>query len=208
MNLLWIFLTSFFVAFSGALSPGPLFAITIVDTGKYGSKTGPLLIIGHAFIEFILIVFMILGLSEILKNKTFNKFIIFFGCIVLFIMGFLIILDSSKKEIKNNRNKMFSNISLPIKGIMASISNPYWFLWWLTIGLTYFTISLKFGAKGVFVFFVGHILADFIWYSIVSIGIWKNKKFIEGKFYKWLCNFCGIFLLGFSIFLFFRFYKL
>ncbi len=207
MNLLWIFFTSFFVAFSGALSPGPLLAVTIVNTGKYGNKTGSLLIVGHAFIEFILILLMVFGLSEFLKNKVFTKFIVSFGCIVLFLMGLLTILETEKR-INISKNEKFSNMSLPIKGIMASLSNPYWFLWWLTIGLTYFTISLKFGIKGVFVFFIGHILADFIWYSIVSFVIWKNKKFIEGKIYKLLCNFCGLFLVVFSIFLFFKFYNL
>jgi len=202
MNLLWIFFTSFFVAFSGALSPCPLLAVTIAETYKNGVKTGPLLISGHAFLEFLLISIFFTGITQFLKNQLVFKIVAFFGCLVLIYMGFSMLI---KKGLYMKEKGGKKNFSLPLKGIIASLSNPYWFLWWLTIGLTYFTISLKFGVKGVFLFFVGHILADFLWYSIVSVALWKNKKFIRENIYVILCNICGVFLMGFSFFLFFKF---
>src|SRR3972149_5217323 len=45
-------------------------------------------------------------------------------------------------------------------GIIASISNPYWSLWWATIGLGYLALSSGQGLTGVAFFFAGHILAD------------------------------------------------
>ncbi len=202
MNLLWIFFTSFFVAFSGALSPGPLLAVTIVETYKNGVKTGPLLISGHAFLEFLLISIFFTGITQFLKNQLVFKIVASFGCLVLIYIGFSMII---KKKEKKEKNKNFKNYSLPLKGIISSLSNPYWFLWWLTIGLTYFTISLKFGVKGIFIFFIGHIFADFLWYSFVSFALWKNKKFMRENIYVILCNICGVFLMGFSFFLFFKF---
>jgi threonine/homoserine/homoserine lactone efflux protein len=43
-----LFVTSFIVALSGAVMPGPLLTVTISETSRRGLMTGPLLIVGHA----------------------------------------------------------------------------------------------------------------------------------------------------------------
>ena len=40
-----------------------------------------------------------------------------------------------------------------------SAANPYWLIWWLTIGRGYDMFSMKYGWLGVALFFIGHILA-------------------------------------------------
>jgi threonine/homoserine/homoserine lactone efflux protein len=85
-----------------------------------------------------------------------------------------------------------------LTGILASISNPYWTIWWVTIGMAYLMAAIKFGYTGVIVFFLGHISADFAWYSVVSYGISRGKKLFKNKSYQMMIRVCGLFLLGFG----------
>jgi threonine/homoserine/homoserine lactone efflux protein len=83
--------------------------------------------------------------------------------------------------------------------MVASVSNPYWTLWWATIGLGYLMAAMKLGVGGVIMFFLGHITADFAWYSIVSLGISRGKALLKDKTYQIIIRFCGLFLLGFGV---------
>ena len=64
-------------------------------------------------------------------------------------------------------------------GFLISLSNPYWILWWATVGITYLNLSLRFGAMGLAAFFGGHLLADLSWYSLVALGVARGRRFLE-----------------------------
>ena len=78
---------------------------------------------------------------------------------------------------------------------MVSLSNPYWTLWWATLGLGFLAQAEKLGIAGVLLFFSGHILADFLWYAIVSFVVSTGKKWLTPKIYRGIIIFCGLFLI-------------
>jgi threonine/homoserine/homoserine lactone efflux protein len=93
-------------------------------------------------------------------------------------------------------------------GILFSISNPYWILWWATIGLGYITLSLQKGLLGITSFFSGHILADLVWYSLISAAVAGGRKFLSDRVYSGIIVACGIFLLGLGVyFLYYGLFK-
>jgi threonine/homoserine/homoserine lactone efflux protein len=69
IELLTIFFTSFLVALSGAMMPGPLLSVTISESSHRGYITGPLLIAGHGTLELALIISLLLGLAPFLQRK-------------------------------------------------------------------------------------------------------------------------------------------
>ncbi|MHA1917345.1 MAG: LysE family transporter [Candidatus Ranarchaeia archaeon] len=87
-------------------------------------------------------------------------------------------------------------------GIITSIANPYFLIWWLSIGWVYMNnlfsylpfegINILTSATLIFVF---HIAADIIWYNIVIIGINKGMKFLNNNFYKKIILLSSMFLL-------------
>ena len=85
--------------------------------------------------------------------------------------------------------------SLVLTGVLMSLANPYWYLWWATIGLVFILSAAEFGWLGVAVFFLGHILGDFVWYSFVSAIVAKGRSAWSGTFYRGLFGFCAAFLL-------------
>jgi len=101
----------------------------------------------------------------------------------------------SKVKAESAERQMKSTKRLVLDGILTSLSNPYWYLWWATIGAALLIESLKNGAVGPPVFYVGHILSDLVWYTIVSVILWKGRKLIVGTGYKVLIMVCALFLL-------------
>jgi threonine/homoserine/homoserine lactone efflux protein len=83
--------------------------------------------------------------------------------------------------------------------ILVSLSNPYWAIWWITIGLAYIMTAMEYGAMGIVAFFFGHILADLLWFSLVSYGVTTGKKLLSEKLYQKIIEFCGLFLILFGV---------
>ncbi len=199
MNYLAIFTVSFTIALSGALMPGPLLATVIYKSTKQGYKSGPLIILGHALLEICMVAFIIFGLTRFIHNQLVLKAISLLGALILFYFGMnmLFSLPRLSLDSKNNPEKSSNLILL---GITMSIANPYWAIWWLTIGLGLVLAAQKAGFIAVAIFFAGHILADFGWYSLVSFSISKGKRFISEKIYKIVVSLCAITLVGFALY--------
>ncbi|NTW77263.1 MAG: LysE family transporter, partial [Syntrophaceae bacterium] len=85
-----------------------------------------------------------------------------------------------------------------LSGILMSVVNPYWIIWWATIGLGYILYSWQFGLVGVAFFFTGHILADFVWYSIVTATVAGGRHFLTDRLYRGLIAVCATFLVVFA----------
>lgn len=199
MGLLLIAFSSFIIALSGALVPGPLFSITVAESAKRGAVAGPLIIIGHGLLELSLVVLIVLGVTPFLTARSTRLIITMAGGILLMYMGYRLITDARTARLLISAERRQGGIHPVLSGIIGSVSNPYWSIWWVTIGLGYLVSSLKFGILGVFLFFIGHIVADFAWYSLISLTVSKGKKMIGDKGYRFLLYSCGIFLVFFGI---------
>ena len=100
-----IFSFSFLVALTGAMSPGPLLTYTIiksVQTKKRGYLMGLWIIIGHAILEMVIIIFLLLGFSFILKNIIVVRSIGIIGGLILIGFGASIIRDVSRGSVSTS----------------------------------------------------------------------------------------------------------
>lgn len=196
MSLIALFFTSFGVGFSGALMPGPLLTVNIAESTRRGFWTGPIVIIGHAIAELAVVVLLAVGLSEFLASETAFTVIGILGGIALVLMGGAMLHDIIRGKISYDPDRPGSSSGLLVgKGITASLSNPYWFVWWATVGSAFLTKSLSHGAAGPVVFYVGHIMSDLVWYTFVSFMISIGRKFLAGRPYYILISICALFLL-------------
>jgi threonine/homoserine/homoserine lactone efflux protein len=199
MSIVFIGLTSFFVALSGALVPGPLFTITVAESARKGFISGPLIILGHGILELSLIILIIFGLAPFFSDPAVIMVISILGGLMLVYMGYRMIREARSARISITSEQGSKGIHPILSGIIGSISNPYWTIWWATIGLGYLVSSIKLGMLGVAVFFTGHILADLLWYSLISFSVARGKRFIGEKGYRSLFYICGIFLMLFGV---------
>jgi len=100
-------------------------------------------------------------------------------------------------ELKSGQEKVLMGPVLA--GVLVSLSNPYWSIWWATIGLGYITSAWEYGIAGLFLFFAGHILADFTWYGVVAVAIARGKKVMSDRLYRGIIAVCGAFLIGLAL---------
>jgi threonine/homoserine/homoserine lactone efflux protein len=198
MNLVLIAFSSFMLALSGALVPGPLFTITVSESFKRGGKAGPLIIFGHGVLELVFVLLITLGVRPFLSTGRMHFFIGLAGGVILIFMGLMLLKDAGSASLAMRRGGKQSGMHPVVSGVIGSLSNPYWVVWWLTIGLGYLMSSMKYGAIGVFAFFCGHIAADLLWYSLISYGVSKGRKVIGDKGYRFMLYACGVFLLLFG----------
>jgi threonine/homoserine/homoserine lactone efflux protein len=202
-TLLAIFGTSFVVALTGALMPGPLLAVTIGEVTRRGFWAGPLLILGHGILELATVLALIFGLGHLVEdNQSAGHVISIVGGVILVVMGASTVINSRRQKglpLSVQGNKGRSGMLL-VSGIVISLSNPFWFIWWVGIGLSYLVWAQKLGAAGVAAFFSGHFLADFGWYTLISFVIVSGKKVIKDAVYQWLLFACGIVLVGIGVY--------
>ena len=193
-----IFTTSFVVALSGALMPGPVLALTISGVAQRGFRAAPLIIAGHALLELALVLALVFGLSRFIDSDFIASIIGIVGGSVLIGIGVMTVVKGRKtaNPLSSPPTYATRDHMLVVSGIVMSISNPYWFLWWATIGITYLLWSLKLGAAGVATFFTGHMLGDFSWYALVALVLTKGMRFISDKVYRWMLIVCGVALVG------------
>ena len=201
-SLLGIGITSFIIALSGALMPGPLLTTTIGESSRYGFRAGPLLITGHAILEFLLVAALFLGLAPLLTDKNVTAGIGLAGGAILLWLAFGMFRSLPVLSLDAPASPKQGHGRLVVSGILVSLANPYWSIWWATIGLAYILQSVQRGIIGVAVFFTGHILADLAWYSMVSFSVGKGRKYFTNAIYRWLVTVCALFLTAFAFWFF------
>jgi threonine/homoserine/homoserine lactone efflux protein len=181
------------VSTSGVLSPGPLFFINILYGSKYGSFVGLKIASGHALVEFPLIIALSYGLYSfyytLYVSDIIFKFIGLTGGIFLLLFSMLQILSILKDKSTNSQvitNPKF-NIKNPIfAGLIFTILNPFFLVWWLTIGSKLISDSvINFGIiVGIPILFLSHIWMDYFWLWFTSFMINKGTSIIKEKVYR------------------------
>lgn len=198
-----IFTTSLMVGFSGTLMPGPLLTVTINQSAQRGFWQGPLLILGHAIAELALVLALAAGLSHLLKRKAVAGLIGLLGGAFLLWMGLDIARSAwcgavSLSLVSAERSG--AQVGPVVTGVLVSVSNPHWVLWWATVGVSYVALALRQGPLGLGSFYVGHILADLSWYSLVAFVITAGRSLLSQPIYQGILLFCGLFLIALSIY--------
>jgi len=201
-SLFLIFGTSFVVGLSGAMMPGPLLAVTITEVARRGVRAGPLLILGHGIVELLLVVALVWGLSEVLGQSLVTGIIGVVGGLFLLGMAFALLRQARRAVALLEANPQPAR---PVRwlvatGALLSVANPFWLIWWATVGATWVLWSLAAGAIGVVVFYLGHILSDLGWYSMVSLVVARGRQLMSLRAYRGLLLACGVVLIGLGVY--------
>ncbi len=211
-SVIGIAVTSFLVGLSGAMMPGPVLSVTIGETaarvrGGSGPETsvlsrhlraalaGPLVVLGHAVVEVLLVAAVTLGLGKLLAPGPVRGAIGMLGGAILLWMGWGMFASVHALRL-DSAGGVQRRLHPVLAGILTTVSNPYWLIWWAGVGLTYIAMSMQFGLVGLGFFYVGHILSDLTWYSSVSVTMALGRRLFTDQTYRGLVTACAVFLLG------------
>lgn len=197
MGLWTIFMTSLAMGFSGAIMPGPMLTVTINESLRRGAKVGPEIASGHALLELALVVAIFYGLGTYITWPVVKGSIGIIGGLFLFWMAYGILKETFHSgTLEFSEEGTDTGIRPWVAGITVTASNPYWFLWWATAGAGSLMIAANHGVLGAVCFYLGHILADYIWFAFVAYTIARGKKLFTPWVYRLVLGVCGFFLIG------------
>src|SRR3972149_8273938 len=202
-----IFIRAMIGAFSGALVPGPMLTLVISSVARKGFWTSFFIVVGHSLLELVVVIGFFLGILKFLDNPLIAKIIGLLGGIFLLYMGIDIVVSIFKKKFTIDFKSVLeqrtitgkSTMTVIFKGILISLMNPYWFIWWISIGAAFLLKSVKFNITGISSFYIGHIRADFIWYLFIGFLVNTGRRFFNQKIYNGILIACSIFLFYLGI---------
>lgn len=196
VELLAFGFTAFLVGFSGAIVPGPMLTVSITESFKKGYKAGTSVVFGHVAAETGMVVLLGLGLSQILGLKAPFIAICVIGGAFLVFMGINLIKSGQEKaSIQATPEKRTLAYGPIYGGIITSLSNPFFFLWWFTVGAAFVFEGLRLaGLVGLAAFLIGHWASDFSWYGFVSICTDRGAAIAGDRVYRIVLISCGVFL--------------
>src|SRR6187200_2359345 len=199
MNMLELAGEVILLSASGVLSPGPLFFINLIYGSRQGSHAGIKIAYGHTIVELPLIIILALGLSNFsylhLTSKENLKIIGLIGGVSITLFSLIQVRSITKRnavesaDTVSNKNYLFkinSKRNGPIiLGIIFSALNPFFLIWWSTIGLKLISDSIfLFGVVlGILCTFFFHIWMDYAWLMVTSYMISKGILILKTKFY-------------------------
>jgi threonine/homoserine/homoserine lactone efflux protein len=196
LPLLTIFAGAFVVGLSGAMAPGPVLTVTISESLKRGFRAGPLIVLGHAILELALLALIFAGLGPFFEHPVVMTVFLWAGGLVLLWMGAQMVITNKRTAGEAlNAEGSRSPCGPVLAGMVLSLTNPYWIIWWVTVGMGFVTQSMQHGIIGLLSFYLGHILSDLAWYSFVSFSVSAGRRLCPPAFYRTVFVLCGIALL-------------
>jgi len=186
----------FLISFSGAIQPGPVTA-TAITMGARNRWAGVLLAIGHGIIEFPLMVVIVVGLGAIFQLPLTQIIIGIAGGAVLILMAVLMFKTSSITVDPKAAAKKDKPI---LAGIILTASNPYFLIWWATVGLALATKATKIGLYAFALFAIVHWFVDLIWVTALSFASFHGTTLLGPKSQAIILKTCAAAMLFFGLF--------
>ena len=192
MTLLDIALQIILVSVSGVLSPGPLFFANLVLSKNGGFWSGIKIAIGHTIVELPVVILysipLIIFTSQSVTYSIIN-FISFIGGISLIAFGILFVVKIISKNNKHNYIIESSRIEKPvIAGMLFTGINPFFFLWWISVGIKLISdsIALLGYPIGIAFLFLVHVWMDYAWLGLTSYFASRGISVLRSQYHKFI----------------------
>ena len=166
---------------SGVMSPGPVFTANVAYGVKGGWRSGVRMAYGHTIVELPMLILLVICAISITTFPQFREYISTLGAISLFAFAGL-----QLKGIFTKSSQYYSSKHGPLfAGILLSALNPFFLIWWFTIGFKLITDALiLYSFVGIAIMFAFHIWMDYAWLGGVGFLSSKGKKILSAKNYR------------------------
>ena len=175
------------ISASGVLAPGPLFFSNMFYGVRQGASAGLKVAYGHTMIELPLIILLSAGLFTTIPTMQFAGTIGLVGGTGILGFAIIQIAGTVRKKSFQAASATEYGSSPFIAGIMLSAFNPFFLVWWLTVGLKLIADSATFGiAAGIVILFASHIWMDYTWLTGTAYFASKGRSVLKSKYYRLL----------------------
>ena len=198
---------SFVIAIAAVVSPGPVTATILSESPRQGWRVGPLVAGGHSSLDLMMVVLISLGLATVLRLPLARTLIGLLGGLTLLAIGGSYIIAAARGTIHlpdpERAHRPSSYSTLFGLGVVTTLANPFWYLWWVTVATGYLAQAQAVGIATLAAFFFGHISADFAWDTFLSASVSAGRRFLTGRRYRVLILMSGGFMAYLGMVFFF-----
>jgi len=192
--MLPILLSVVVISFSGVMMPGPMTAVTLAKSYK-SPWAGTQIALGHAVIEVPMILLIYFGFAQFFQNDIVRLVLSVVGSGMILWMG-ISMFRARVEVVEKGKDLPYNSFTA---GILASVFNPFFLLWWATIGGMLIMRILDFGTAGLIVFIIIHWSCDLLWLSVFSVVVYRTHTLWGRKLQEWLFIACSLLLVGFGL---------
>jgi threonine/homoserine/homoserine lactone efflux protein len=194
MGMLSLVLTIVGISLSGVMAPGPITAATLA-AGARSRHAGAWICAGHVLVELPLILLLAVGLGTFLESRGVRAGIGLIGGLLLLLMGLQLLMSLGKSDVGSTASVERHPLWI---GIILSGANPYFLLWWATVGLTLTSQAMEFGVLALGLFALVHWMCDLGWLEVLSFAGFKGSEAFGNRSQKAISLICAVMLLGFT----------
>jgi len=191
--------TVILITASGALAPGPLFFVTISHGARSGAKSGLVFSIAHTLVEFTLVMLLARGLLTVANEPIVKLTVGVAGGVVLLAFGAMQIRDSLTSRFTETKSERVATRNLLLIGLAFTGLNPFFIVWWLTVGANLIILSIEFASlAGVVFMYVCHVWMDYAWLTSVAHFAKMGTNVVGFKWYRVIVAVFGAVLIYFG----------
>ena len=191
--MLPILLSVVVISLSGVMQPGITTAMAIAKSFK-SPWAGTNVALGHAVIEVPLILLIYFGFAHFFQNTTVRLVLSLVGGSMIIWLG--ISMFRARAEITKQGKDLPYNAFTA--GVLTSVLNPFFWVWWATIGSMLVMKIVDFGVAGLASLTMVHWSCDLVWLSFISVLVYRTHSLWGKRFQEWLFIACSALLVGFG----------
>jgi len=181
------------ISLSGVMMPGPMFALTVAKSYR-SPWAGAKISIGHAIIEIPLILLIYFGFAQFFQNTTVQVVLSILGGGMIIWLG-ISLFRARTAVVQSGKDLPYGAVTA---GILTSVLNPFFLLWWATVGSMLIMKFFDFGTTGIIAFAVTHWSCDLVWMTLVSVLVYKTRALWGRKVQEGIFIICSLALVGFG----------
>jgi threonine/homoserine/homoserine lactone efflux protein len=178
---------------SGVMMPGPMFTVTLGKSLK-SPWAGAHVSLGHAVIEVPLILLIYFGVAQFFQNIMVQLVLSVIGGGMIIWMG-VGLFRARRELVRKGKDTTYTAF---VAGILMSGLNPFFLVWWVTVGSLLLMNFLEFSPQGLVLFILVHWMCDLVWLSLVSFSIYKTHTFLSQRVQEWIFIACSAGLVYFG----------
>lgn len=176
------------------LSPGPMLALVIAETLKFGKEEGFKVAVSPLITDSTIVLLTLLVLSTLAEHDLVIGLISIFGACYLIYLGLENLrTKTSRFEVVIERKEAFK------RAIITNLLNPHTYLFWLSVGSPIILETLKTDASATIFFLLGFYTFLMGSMAFVALVVDRSKSFVKSKYYSYVVHFLGIILIFFAL---------
>jgi threonine/homoserine/homoserine lactone efflux protein len=175
------------------LSPGPILALVIAETLKFGKEEGFKVAVSPLITDSTIILLTVIALSTLAEHDVVIGLVSIFGACYLVYIGLENFrTKTSKFEVVIVRKEGFK------RAIITNLLNPHTYLFWLSVGGPIILETLKTDASTTVLFLLGFYTFLISSMTFVALVVDKSKSLVDSKYYSYVVRLLGIVLIFFA----------